>query len=180
MISRIRYFNTLLDLAKFRRGFGLFGWCVYVLGLFRTWLERQLVLAALRLQLKAAGFSKKEIDHAIKVAKDHPQVNPHQYHSSLRRADFNSEPSPLRQQVMERAARYHAGRLNTDETPYERPIPIEEGLKVTLAGYEQRRNRSARYVAGASYKQIDESFNQVTRDPELSLKGRHDRRKATD
>lgn len=159
MINQIRYFGRLVDPGSFSRGFGFWSIIIHVLAWIRLWAEQRLVLLLLRCELLRAGTPKKEIAKILRMARLDPTFDPAAYHELVAKAKRSFFRDMLSEQLgTPRAERYTEERKNTPERPhYARPGPFEEGAKLTLAGYQRRHSREARYVHGRKDYQVMDS-----------------------
>lgn len=153
-MREIRYFGRLVDPAEYRRGFGFWGWLASVLNVLRVWLEKQTVLAVLRLECRRAGLTRLEIKSVVRQAANHPDFVP-VLDTSLPRfvRKLMRDAAPILHLSAEdrTRARYSEGRKNGDDTPKMRPEPLEDGMKITFSRFMARTDRSARYVPGRRF-----------------------------
>lgn len=143
-MREIRYFGANVDPAEYRRGFGFWGFAAFMLNKCRMILERATVLAILRVELRLAGITGKEARNLLKQARANAEFVPVIRKSELPRFVQKLIREPDSHIPSRTEERYSEGRKNGEPT---RPIPIEQGMKLTLAQYEKRRDRSTRYVA---------------------------------
>lgn len=140
-MNTVRYFGRDVDPASYRRGFGVLGYCVYLLNKPRALLESLIIEGILVLESREADDGI-PASFTVEQAKVRPA-----------RAKMGFEQATTYETRQERTeGRYWRLRPNSDE-PGTRPVPVEQGLVRYLM--ENTSNRSARY-ASAGYFSIDE------------------------
>lgn len=167
-MHRTRYFGLLVDARRYYRRNGWRGWLVFLFNRLRMMLERIVALLIIRIELDQAEMEKRERKAVIEAAKRDPDFNPGLYHEVARRPHRSLLRDLLLSPITgERARRYGEGRKNTDtDSQYDRPIPIEQGLFSTLARFQARKDRHARYAIGRlpQVSSLDDQFEPVGAD----------------
>lgn len=150
-MREIRYFGRLVDPAVYRRGFGFWGWLANVLNTIRAWLEKKVALAILRIECTRAGLTPDERKSVVRQAAMHPDFVPvlqqdlPRFVRKLMRDHYPMAYATVEERTQ---ARYGEGRQNSSP---KRPLPLPEGIAVTFSRYQQRFDRSARYVPGRRF-----------------------------
>jgi len=161
-MQEIRYFGRLVDPAVYRRGFGFWGWLANAINVARVWLEKQTVLAVLRIECRKAGMSSVEIKDVVRQAAIHPDFVPDMGQSLprfVRKLMRDHYPAAYMTLEERTAARYSEGRKNGEKKQNTRPVSVEEGMRLTFSRFQQKADRSARYVPGRRHFFVDYGDN---------------------
>jgi hypothetical protein len=154
-MHEIRYFGYLVDPRPFRRGHGWRGVWIFVLNAIRTWLERRVVLAVLRLQLRGTGLKGRDLKAVMEAAKHDPQFIPGRYHPIIQEGQRRTSFRAMLDEVLH-------GRKEADSSAGPAPLPVRpmtlesSPLVGTLADYQRRYDRGVRYYRGRGHYSVFE------------------------
>ncbi len=163
-MQTVRYFSRLIDPALYRRGFGFFGWCLWLLNFVRVWLERRIVIGILSVELSKEGVPRKERKRVLAEAKADPSFSPFnppvEKHPIIQRL-IRELPQRFESLDERTAARYTEGRINAPE----RPVELTEGpFAEFFARHKQDEIREFRYKAGRRKAVVYEDFEEVKKE----------------
>jgi len=127
----VRYFGQLVSPRLYRRGFGFVGFLIWLVDLLRFFLERWLVFTILKLEMRRAGATRREVQEAVEQAKLDVSTG--------------GNVATTVGQPKERGDRYKLGRA-VELRPT--PISSQSDLAKTIAAAAAPRSRELRYFRG--------------------------------
>lgn len=156
---KTRFFGSLVDPRQYRRGFGFRGRWLNFLNRLRVRIELAVARHILFIECKKSGFTIEEIKEALRQSEENPFYIPNfgtKGPAKEARILLRDKMKSLFATTQQKAEhRYGQGRKNSDPPEeFDRPIPFQDGMRVTFAGYERKHDRSARYVQSRRKMQI--------------------------
>lgn len=150
-MKHIRFFGTEASIDTFAPSLWLrfLNWIRYSL---ERWIALRLLVSECK-RVKASDDAVKEILRRAKTESD--------FTVDLAGRGQPTEPKRIRESFRSRFSKM-ADQVSNDpvekapqrQAPYERPIPLPEGLKKTFAAEARKADRSARYVPGRRQRQV--------------------------
>ena len=145
-MNKTRYFGMFVDPGQYRQGFGFRGWWLNFLNKLRISFEKMVALNILVIECKKAGVPSKYVKEQAKRDPSFIPIVESQLPKVKRTLLRDKIPGLFEQS--QRSDRY------IGEKRPDRPVPIEEGMRVTIAQAERQRNRSLRYLPGRAYQVV--------------------------